>query len=118
MNFYAPDGTLLAKGCLRLVCGGRGDYLEFAQEHICWENFHIPADQAYRLSPPWDERVFYIEFRSNGPSNIKLYFQRRLVSYADYRIGCCYLSPDDLIDDRHLTEHDRFYELIAARAAS
>jgi hypothetical protein len=31
--------------------------------------------------------------------NVMLYFQKRTVAYADYKVGLCYISPFDLLRD-------------------
>ena len=52
--------------------------------------------------------MYYTEYRSNGESNVKLYVQKKTVSYADYKIGMCYISLDDIMEEdrRHiLTRH-------------
>lgn len=33
-NLYLPDGTLFANQFMRVVHGGRGDYIELTQEQI------------------------------------------------------------------------------------
>ena len=53
---------------------------------------HIPCSQLYRLSDP---KVYYIEFRTTD-FDVKVYYQMRSVAYADYKIGCFYISPNDL----------------------
>ena len=88
-------GTVLkvSNGYNRIVIGGRGPYVEFTEEQICFKAFHIPKDQLYRLT---DKRVYYVEMRSIDFSNTKLYYQLQTVAYADYKIGMLYISPYDL----------------------
>ena len=93
LPLYSRDGLLLAKGYRRVVIGERGPYVEMLQRHIIRVHFHVPEDQRYRLK---SRDVYYIEFRSNCPSRVKAYLQRRAVEYADYRVGCWYISPADL----------------------
>ena len=57
------------------------------------ENFEIPEDQEYRKT---DKRVYYVEARSKDDSYVKLYFQKKTVAYADYKVGMLYISPFDL----------------------
>jgi hypothetical protein len=96
--FFTKVGTPVAKGYTRVVIGGRGPYIEFTRKQIITANFIIPDEQKYRLQ---DKRVYYLEARSNDESNVKLYFQKRTVSYADYKIGMIYLSPFDLTSDKY-----------------
>lgn len=94
--FYTKSGTKVATGYERVVIGQRGPYIEFTTAQIHLDNFHIPESALYRLI---DRRVYYVEYRSADDCNVKLYQQRRLVEYADYRIGYCYISPFDLKTD-------------------
>ena len=90
---YTKDSTLIATKYQRVVIGHRGPYVEFSKDDININQLYIPKNQLYRLSDP---KVYYIEFRTNDKSNIKVYYQMRSVAYADYRIEYFYISPDDL----------------------
>jgi hypothetical protein len=94
MQFFSHVGTPLATGYTRVVIGKRGPYVEFEEKHIKWEHFFIPAEEAYRQH---NAIVFYLEYRSRDAANVMLYFQRRKVAYADYKIGMCYIAPSDLL---------------------
>jgi len=96
LKFYSMSGTHLATSYVRVVIGKRGPYVEFCPHHVLMENFHIPKSEVYRLN---SNAVFYDEYRSNDASNVKLYYQKRTVAYADYQIGLCYISPFDLLRD-------------------
>lgn len=87
MEFFTQSGLILANDYTRLVKGGRGDYIEFDDDQIVLENIHIPGDQKWRLTDKYKNTVFYDEWRSKCPSNVKLYFQRNFVGYADYNPG-------------------------------
>jgi hypothetical protein len=90
---YTKSLNVISKGYERVVFGGRGPYIEFTEKQIELGSFIIPKDQLYRLT---DLRIYYIEFRSNDASNVKLYYQLKTVAYADYKIGYFYISPYDL----------------------
>lgn len=90
---YTKDNIQISNGYNRIVIGGRGPYVEFTDNQILFKSFYIPKEQLYRLT---DRRVYYIELRSVGESNIKLYYQLQTVAYADYKIGMLYISPHDL----------------------
>ena len=94
--FFTKSGTPVASGYKRVVIGKRGPYIEFEPSQVISESFHIPADQKYRKT---DDRVYYVEARSNDDSNVKLYYQRKPVAYADYKVGMVYISPFDLKTD-------------------
>jgi hypothetical protein len=85
--------TVVARKYERIVIGQRGPYVEFTTNQILCDKLFIPKNQLYRLSDP---KVYYIEFRTNDSSNVKVYYQMRTVAYADYKIGSFYISPDDL----------------------
>jgi hypothetical protein len=93
-RIYSTSGTLLARGYTRVVLGGRGAYVEFAPVHMAMENLHIPREQQWRIN---NEHAFYLEHRSLDEANVKVYEQRRTVSYADYQIGMFYIAPADII---------------------
>ena len=83
----------LSNGYERIVIGGRGPYVEFDEDQIVLSSFHVPKDQLFRFS---DKRIYYIEMRSIDSAFVKLYYQLKTVSYADYKIGKFYISPFDL----------------------
>jgi hypothetical protein len=93
MELYSKSGLLLTVGYTRVVIGGRGAYVEFDESHINKEAFYIPEEMSYRLT---NRVCFYTEHRSVDSSYVKLYHQKRLVSYADYKIGMYYISPLEL----------------------
>lgn len=98
MRFISTGGLHLATGYLRVVIGKRGPYVEFHPRQIVWGNFCVPASESYRLK---NRLVFYDEYRSLDPSWVKLYFQKRTVAYADYKVGLCYMSPMELLRDEY-----------------
>jgi hypothetical protein len=93
-SLYSKSGTLLATGYTRVVIGKRGPYVEFREPQIQLQNFQIPQLEEYRVT---NGVSYYIEYRSKDPSYVKLYFQKRTVAYADYKIGRYYISPFDLV---------------------
>ena len=97
--------TTIANKYERVVIGQRGPYVEFTSNQILCDKLFIPKNQLYRLSDP---KVYYIEFRINDDSNIKVYYQMRTVAYADYKIGYFYISPESLYVDgiKCLTSED------------
>jgi hypothetical protein len=97
MFFFTKSGECVALHHERTVFGDRGPYVEFKETQIDLLNMHIPQRQLYRINDPkWIDKVYYVEYRTNK-DNVKVYFQKRLVSYADYKIGMYYISPDDLL---------------------
>jgi len=93
LEFYTSTRLLICRGYLRIVIGGRGPYIEFEESSILEDNIHMPRDQEWRVN---NENSYYNEFRTVDKSNVKIYFQKKRVSYASYKIGLCYISPFDL----------------------
>lgn len=92
--FTLPNQQQISTGYTRVVIGERGPYVEFTDTQLLVENFHIPVAELWR---PISSLVYYVEYRTNL-DKVKIYHQRRKVSYADYVIGKYYISPFDLCD--------------------
>jgi hypothetical protein len=93
LEFRTNSDTIIAHKYERVVIGQRGPYIEFTPNQILCDKLFIPKSQLFRLSDP---KIYYIEFRTNDDSNVKVYYQMRTVAYADYKIGYFYVSPSDL----------------------
>lgn len=91
-EFYTKVGFLVARGYNKIVIGERGPYIEFTKTQIIRENIFIPDNQKWRINSP---KAYYIEYRSKR-DYVKIYFQKKLVQYADYQVGFYYISPEDL----------------------
>jgi len=94
--FYTKCGLLIATGYKKIVIGQRGPYVEFLDKHINLTSIHMPESEKWRIT---SEDAYYMEYRSTDESNVKLYFQKRVVNYANYKIGYFYISPFDLKTD-------------------
>ena len=81
-------GVYVALGYIRVVHGGRGDYVEFSDDQIKRENLHQVLYNCH------DKNLFYDEFRTKD--HVKVYHQFGYVYYADYKPGMWYISPADL----------------------
>jgi hypothetical protein len=90
--FTTKSGLPICDGFTRLVIGSRGAYLEFEKSHFLPENLYMPHDQKWRIK---HEKCYYLEYRTKRDF-VKIYYQRRCVSYADYLPGKFYISPNDL----------------------
>src|SRR5450759_3916072 len=93
MRLFTRSGTLVADGYLRVVIGGRWSYIEF--QTVWQSHMRVPAEELYRFNDP---HVYYAEYRSHDKSDVKVYWQKKTVDYADYRVGRYYISPFDLVD--------------------
>lgn len=98
-EFYSSSHSLLVTGYKRIVLGSRGPYIESTTEQINFDNFYIPNNELWRVH---NEVCYYVESRSRDKSCVKLYYQKKLVNYADYKIGFYYISPFDLYVDNEV----------------
>lgn len=96
VKFRTKSGTLVAVGYERVVIGDRRPYVEFAPGHLAKRNWDIPDDQRWRIGG----RCYYIEARTIDDANVKMYYQKATVAYADYKVGMWYISPFELVTDR------------------
>ena len=92
-EFYTKDKLLVATGYKRIVIGKRGPYIEFYENNINKKAFFLPSQELWRLT---SDLSFYIEYRTTDASYVKIYFQKKLVNYADYLLDHYYISPFDL----------------------
>ena len=91
LEFRTRTGLVLARGYVRVEFGGRGPYIEFSPCQIVHE----------AIKPIKAKWVQYSEFRSTDISNVKLYFQKQTVDYANYVPGMWYISPFDLTTNKY-----------------
>lgn len=94
--FYTKSGLEVARWYERVVIGDRGPYIEFCGEMLTKDGIYIPEDQKWRIK---NALCYYVEWRTKDECNVKIYNQKRKVNYADYQIGCWYISPFDLTSD-------------------
>lgn len=90
LSFFSPQGALLASGFTRVVIGDYGAFVEFAPEHIQMHNIRL------RWNTVVDKPVKYIWWEPTDGSNVKLYEQKDIVAYADYKIGYWYVAPAEV----------------------
>lgn len=88
------NGIPVATDFVRIVHGGRGDYVEFTKEQMIQENISIPLNTKWRLSEKWKDKVYYVEYRTTD--DVKVYYQKQTVGYADYKINYFYIALKDL----------------------
>lgn len=94
---YTLSGTLIAKGYNRIVIGDYGAFVEFTSEQAVKSNMIVQPGQEYRITDPrFSERVKYFWYTAKDDSGVKIYFQQKTVTYADYLPGMYYVSPYEL----------------------
>jgi len=89
-------GMIIARSHTRVVSSDRGSYVEMEEEAILEHNLHIPNREKWRTQLQWEDKIYYIEYRSNCKTNAKVYYQTKRVNYADYKIGKWYVSLEDV----------------------
>lgn len=93
---YTLNGTPICNGYDRIVVGDYGAFIEFSQEHVA-SKFIIQKGQEYRVyDKKYKNNVKYIWLTIDDQSNIKIYFQKRKVSYADYKPKKYYISVHEV----------------------
>lgn len=90
------DGTILATGVSErgFVCGDYGVFLEIMPDQMVMDNIKVQPGQEYRVNNErYAKNVKYQWFTDKAGDHIKLYFQQKGVTYADYKPGMWYVSP-------------------------
>lgn len=88
---YSLNGSLICNGYDRIVIGDYGAYIEFSSEQANKDLFIIAPGQEYRLEPRYSNAK-YIWLTIDDGSQIKIYYQKNTVSYADYKPQYYYIS--------------------------
>ena len=88
---YFLDGVLFATDYIRVVHGGRGNYVELLKEQI---QVNLKSKFNYDLPDKVSIQSFYYYWLIPENRTEKIYWQARLVNYADYKIGLYYISPN------------------------
>lgn len=88
---YTINGSLICNTFDRIVIGDYGAYIEFSSEQANKDLFIIAPGQEYRLEPRYNN-VKYIWLTINDDSQVKIYYQKNRVTYADYQPKKYYVS--------------------------
>ena len=86
----------IAIGYTRVVVGDYGAFIECTPDQMILGNIAVQEGQEYRIDDPkYKHNVKYhwyrpVEVYADTPIT-KIYYQRRTVDYADYKIGMYYL---------------------------
>jgi hypothetical protein len=92
-KFYTNSGLHIATGYIRVVIGDYGAYIEFSPEQI---NHNVIKNKFDGIP---NRPVKYIWKESIDCCKVKVYDQKGIVPYADYKIGMYYISPEELVTD-------------------
>lgn len=95
-KLYTRNRSLITSSYDRIVIGDYGAFVEF-DEATTLRNFVLAPGQEYRVR---DERyaknVKYVWETIDDDSGIKIYYQKKGVSYADYVPGKYYVSVHEV----------------------
>ena len=97
-NLYiaSKGGLLITYYINRIVIGDYGAYFEIDPKNMVRSNLANKKGQEYRFKDnKYKNRVKYYWLCSKDNQNLKIYYQRKKVSYADYIPGMCYISVFD-----------------------
>lgn len=95
VELFSPDGVLITTGYNRIVVGDYGAYIEFSVIQSNHNEFIIPQNQMYRLEDKYRSGIKYLWY-STYKEDVKIYYQTRGVSYADYIPRMFYVSVFDV----------------------
>lgn len=104
---YFLDGVLFAEDYIRVVHGGRGDYVELKKENIKVE---LISKFNYKLPSTISDEPFYYYWLVPINRIEKIYWQIKTVKYADYKSGLYYISPELLMTFKEKSYNKLLYE--------
>ena len=88
---YTATGSLICTGFDRIVIGDYGAYIEFSSEQANKKIFVIAPGQEYRLLPRYNN-IKYVWLTIKDFAEVKIYYQKNTVKYADYQPKKYYIS--------------------------
>lgn len=110
LPIVSRDGTMIACKYERIVIGHYGAFIEMSDEDVYRDNIKCKKGQEYRINDGrYRDKVKYQWFTAKDKSDCKLYFQKREVSYADYKVNMWYISPFEVLDQKEL--EDLFFKV-------
>ena len=94
---YTKLGMCICTSYDRIVIGDYGAFIEYTKEQAITDNYIIKPGQEYRIyDKKYSKHVKYHWYTTKDDSNIKIYWQRKTVKYADYLRNRYYVSPHEV----------------------
>lgn len=94
---YTNNGTLICNGYDRIVIGDYGAFIEFTKSQANSSEYIVKPGEEYRIDDNnYSKNVKYHWYTINDGSDIKIYWQRKKVTYADYKVNRYYISPHEV----------------------
>lgn len=95
---YTVNGSEITKGYCRVVVGDYGAFVEFEKLYNP-DIVVIKPGQEYRVNNPrYSNHCKYNWMTILDGSDVKIYYQKRAVTYADYIPGKYYVSVHEIKD--------------------
>ena len=97
------NGSVLATGVSSrgFVCGDYGVFVEIEDSQINRNALKIQPGEEYRVyDPNFVDKVKYQWFTDKDGENIKMYYQQKGVTYADYKPNKWYVSPYEIVVEK------------------
>ena len=94
-TLFTLNGSPICNGYDRIVIGDYGAFIEFS---VSPYSFIVKPGQEYRINDErYSKHVKYHWLTINDGSDIKIYYQKRTVTYADYLPDKYYVSVHEVI---------------------
>lgn len=92
-SLFTKKGTPIAEGYERVVIGDYGAYVEVRKDKMHRASICVKKGEEYRYKDPhYAQSVKYYHYTTKDDSDVKIYFQQRVVTYADYKPDFFYIS--------------------------
>lgn len=95
IDIYTNTGVLICSGYHRIVIGDYGAFIEFLPEQANRDDYIIKEGQEYRVNNPrymYNVKYNWLTIKDTA---LKIYEQKKTVTYADYKAGRYYISPHE-----------------------
>lgn len=92
-RLYSLSGTPICNNYDKIVVGDYGAFIEFSEPA---SKFIVKQGQEYRFDTERYSNIKYYWYTTNDDSDIKIYLQRKSVTYADYKPGKYYVSVHEV----------------------
>lgn len=101
VGLYGASGLKISNGYNRIVIGDYGAYVEIMPDDIVHENIRVKPGQEYRDNDArYSGKVKYSWLTLRDDSDVKIYFQKKSVGYADYVQGRYYVSVYECVPQK------------------
>lgn len=95
ITLFSLSGIPISKGYDRIVIGDYGAFIEISPDKAYLDNFKIQPGQEYRQTDKYKDNVKY-DWYTTKNEDIKIYFQKKTVMYADYLPNKIYVCPYEI----------------------